>query len=92
LVREEVKPQKGGTGQIRNPSNKEGDDREISTQLATPQIERVYKDQWENQSSPFDEFTAMRIEPIGYAGEDDSTEIYCFKVNMDNTAAERDQA
>lgn len=26
----------------------------------------------------------MRIEPIGYAGEDDSTEIYSFKVNMDN--------
>ena len=27
----------------------------------------------------------MKVEPIGYSGEDDSIEIYVFKVNMDNT-------
>ena len=27
----------------------------------------------------------MKVEPIGYDGENDSTELYSFMVNMDNT-------
>jgi hypothetical protein len=85
-VREEAKPHEPGPPRPpRNPKDKEGEERETSTQLANPHIERVYKGDWEKQVPPFDEFTAMRVKPIGYAGEDDSTEIYSFQVNMDNT-------
>lgn len=84
-IREEAQPVKGGTGKPRTPSNKLGGDREAPTQLATPKIARIYKEDWEQQKPPFDETTAMRIEAIGYAGDDDSTELYEFKVNMDNT-------
>lgn len=84
-IREEAQPAKGGTGKPRTPSNKPGGDREAPTQLASPNIERIYISDWEHQNPPFDESTAMRIEAIGYEGEDDSTELYLFKVNMDNT-------
>jgi hypothetical protein len=82
-VKEEAESQSGGTGRRKNPTQREGQERETSNQLATPHIERIYRDQWEEHG--FDEFTAMRIELVSYAGEDDSMEIYNFKVNMDNT-------
>ena len=84
-IREEAQPVKGGAGKPRTPTNKPGGEREAPTQLASPNIERIYKEDWEHQTPLFDESTAMRIEAIGYAGEDDSTEIYTFKVNLDNT-------
>jgi hypothetical protein len=66
------------------PQPKPGNEREISRQLATPNIERIYGDQWAAQTPPFDEFTAMRVEVTGYEGEEES-EVYVFKINMDNT-------
>ena len=45
-------------------------------------IKRVYRNQWDAEG--FDEFTAMKVESIGYS-EDERAELYEFKVNMDNT-------
>lgn len=82
-----VKPEArkyGGDPKPRTPpNNKEGKERERPSQVAPPQIERIYRDDWEHHG--FDEFTAMKVEPVGYAGENDNTEIYAFKVNMDNS-------
>jgi hypothetical protein len=83
-VKPPAKPHRGGGGDRKPPQQKPGQDREIPRQLATPRIERVYRDQWEAQTRPFDEFTAMRVEVSGYAGEEE-TEVYEFKINMDNT-------
>jgi hypothetical protein len=82
-VKEEAHAPSGGSGRRKNPAQREGREREKSTELAPPHIERVYKEQWEENG--FDVHTAMRIDLITYAGEDDSTEVYAFKVNMDNT-------
>jgi hypothetical protein len=74
----------GGHGERKPPQPKPGHEREIPRQLATPHIERVYREQWEGQNPPFDEFTAMRVEVTGYEGEEEN-EVYEFKINMDNT-------
>ena len=52
-----------------------------SPKFALPRIKRVYQEQWEING--FDGFTAMKVESIGYSG-DEQTEIYEFKINMDN--------
>jgi hypothetical protein len=84
-VREEAAPSEPSPHKPRRPpADKPGAERETATQLATPQIERIYREDWEKQNPPFDETTAMRVKPIGYEGEDDSTDIYAFQVNMDN--------
>ncbi len=63
-IRRAAEKQRGGKGQRKNPINKEGNERERPTQVAPPQIKRVYKDQWEEEN--FDEFTALVIDPVGY--------------------------
>ncbi len=84
-----VKPQAekpgGGNGERKPPKKNEGEDRERPSELESPAIKRVYRDQWEAES--FDEFTAMKIESIGYS-DDEAAEFYEFKVNMDNTPLE----
>ena len=82
-VRPEARSRGGGGGGRRSPSEKQGKERERPTEVAPPQIERIFKDDWEQHG--FYEFTAMEVEAVGYAGENDSTELYAFKVNMDNT-------
>jgi hypothetical protein len=74
----------GGHGERKPPQPKPGHEREFPRQLADPHIERVYREQWEGQNPPFDEFTALRVEVSGYEGEEEN-EVYEFKVNMDNT-------
>jgi hypothetical protein len=73
----------GGGGQRKPPQNKPGNDRDAPRQLSTPKIERVFREDWEKQKPPFDEFTAMRVEVIGY--DADENEQYEFQINMDNT-------
>ena len=51
------------------------------SKFALPRIKRVYREQWEING--FDGFTAMKVEPIGYS-DDEKTELYEFKINMDN--------
>jgi len=43
----------------------------------------VYRDEWE--ALKFDENTAMKIETVGYSGENEEAELYEFQINMDNT-------
>ena len=74
----------GGEGARKTPQQKLGTDRELPQQLAVPQIVRVYRDQWVDQSPPFTEFTAMRACVVGYEGQDER-DIYEFRINMDNT-------
>lgn len=84
-----VKPQAekpgGGAGERKPPKKNEGEDRERASELESPAIKRIYRDQWEAEG--FDEFTAMKIESIGYS-DDEAAEFYEFKVNMDNTPLE----
>ena len=82
-VRPEGRSRAGGGGNRRPPSEIQGKERERSNEVAPPQIERIFKDDWEQHG--FDEFTAMKVEAVGYDGDDDSTELYAFKINMDNT-------
>lgn len=77
----------GGQGQRKPPTPKEGNERERPSEVAPPMIRRVYRDKWEDEG--FDEFTALRVVPIGYSG-DESAELYEFKVNMDNMPLENE--
>jgi hypothetical protein len=49
-VKEEAQSQSGGTGRRKNPAQSEGRERETSNQLATPHIERIYRDQWSSMN------------------------------------------
>lgn len=75
----------GGGGKRKPPKDKDGAERERPSELESPNIKRVYRDDWEKEG--FDEFTAMKIEILGYS-EDETSEFYEFKVNMDNMPLE----
>ena len=77
----------GGKGGRKPPGEGEGKDRERPMEVAPPKVTRVYRDRWEVEG--FDEYTAMKVESVGYT-EDESTELYEFKVNMDNTPLENE--
>ena len=79
----EARSREGGDGGRRPPSGKQGKERERSNLVAPPEVERVFREDWERHG--FDDSTAMRVEAIGYEGDNDSTELYVFKINMDNT-------
>lgn len=88
-IKVQVKPQAeksgGGTGERKPPQKKDGAERERPSELESPAIKRIYRDQWEAEN--FNEFTAMKIESIGYS-DDEAAEFYEFKVNMDNMPLE----
>ena len=88
-IKVKVKPQAkkpgGGDGERKPPKNNDGADRERPSELESPAIKRIYRDQWDAEG--FDEFTAMKIAAIGYS-DDESAEFYEFKVNMDNMPLE----
>jgi len=86
-IQPKVSKSNGGGGRRKPPSNKDGTERERPSNLESPNIKRVYRDEWEAEG--FDEFTAMKIESLGYS-EDDSSEFYEFKINMDNTPLEHE--
>ena len=73
----------GGVGKRQPPVDGDGKKRERPSQLAPPEIERIYRDDWAKHG--FDEFTAMKAQSVGYSGKNDDSEVYSFKVNMDNT-------
>ena len=72
-VRPEAAKSSGGGGRRNPPKDKDGDDRERPRRLGEPQIEPIYRADWAKHG--FDEFTAMKIEAVGYAGEEDATEL-----------------
>jgi hypothetical protein len=57
------------------PSETEGKDRSISSQLSLPQVIEIYKDRWAEFN--FDKFSALEVK---HAGE----KKYDFYINMDN--------
>lgn len=65
------------------PSKRKGNEREKPMEVAPPTIRRVYAEEWDKLG--FDEFTAMKIDSLGPAEDDDHTELYEFRINMDNT-------
>ena len=75
----------GGEGGRRPPKDIEGSDRERPSELESPTITRVFRNQWEAEG--FNEFTAMKIKLLCYTA-DESSELYEFKVNMNNTPLE----
>ena len=77
----------GGGGERKPPKDKDGAERERPSELESPNIKRVFRDAWENEG--FNEFTAMKIESLGYSG-DETSEFYEFKVNMDNRPLENE--
>jgi hypothetical protein len=87
LVEATVKPPQeshhGGSGSRKPPQNNPGNDREAPRQLSTPEIKRVFREEWGNQSPAFDEFTALRVDVSGYDATEN--EIFEFRINMDNT-------
>ena len=73
----------GSGGRINPPGKRKGNEREKPMEMALPKIQRIYQNDWDRVG--FDEFTSMRVESLGPTGPDDTTEIYEFMVNMDNT-------
>ena len=81
---EKAKDYSGGRPSNRRlpPSRRNGKDREQSMEVSPPVVTRIYRCDWEREV--FDEYTAMRVVHLGYAGAKE-TDVYEFKVNMDNT-------
>ncbi len=74
----------GGNGErIKNPTEKEGKDREAPSGIALPDIKPVYEAEWNKQDPPFDKYTALRIRNSGHSDETEA-DSYDFKINMDN--------
>ena len=72
----------GGSNNRRSPpSSRNGKDRERPMEVSPPAVTRIYRRDWEAEG--FDENTAMRVAHLGYT-DDENTEVYEFKVNMDN--------
>jgi hypothetical protein len=84
-VKPKAEKHPGGGGGRNPPKDKDGAERERPSEFESPNIKRVYRSEWEAER--FDEFTAMKIEPLGYT-DDESAELYEFKVNMDNAPLE----
>jgi hypothetical protein len=75
-VLEEFKRKPGESGERKKPpSENKGNDREIPSTLALPQVVEIYHDQWSRFS--FNENSALLVKDTGEGG-------YDFYVNMDN--------
>lgn len=77
----------GGSGGRNPPSRDAGKTRERPMEVATPRITRVDRDRWDAEG--FNEATAMQVEHLGYT-DNESSEIYEFKVNMNNASLEHE--
>jgi hypothetical protein len=74
------------SGERRKPPTKEkGTERDAPSGIALPRIIRVHQAEWTNESPPFNQYTALRVENAGAANDSEADEnVYYFKVNMDN--------
>jgi hypothetical protein len=86
-VQPEAEKKRGGRGKRKPPTQQEGHERERPMEVAPPVITRVGRDEWEAYG--FDEFTALKVEAVGYS-DDESTDLYEFRVNVDNTPLEHE--
>lgn len=88
-VKEEVETNGGKGGRRKPPSGDKGNDREVATGIALPNIIPIYELDWPNQNPAFDKYTALRV-GISDVGENasghngDRHDVFDFKINMDN--------
>ena len=81
---EEVDREGGGSGGRKDPPGQRGGkERETPVKIDPPSIKRVYREDWDEHG--FNELTAMKVVALGPSPYDENTELYEFKVNMDNT-------
>jgi hypothetical protein len=83
-----------GSNRREPPSKEKGQDRDRPSGIKLPNVILVEEKDWEDQSPPFDKFTAMRIRNAGSneEGGEDSTSnvVYDFYINMDNVYMKSD--
>jgi len=82
---------KGGKGKRRKPPKDEnGDERELPSGIALPNITRVHEEKWDVYEPPFNKYTALRVIHAGESESGEKKDIYDFYVNMDNTYLKAD--
>ena len=83
-----IEPHKprGKPGTRRNPpTNEEGEERDLPSGIAMPNITKVKEEKWASCSPPFNKYTALVIKHADTEGEgEDEIDIYDFYVNVDN--------
>jgi len=72
----------------KSAGDEKGNDRETAGGLALPDINKVYKSEWENRKHKFDEYSALEIVQEEASDKDDqsisTSDYYSFWINMDN--------
>jgi len=91
-VREATEPAGGRGSRRKPPSEQEGEDREIPSGIQLPKWKPIHESDWENQSPPFNQYTALRIKDAGSdenGGDADGKSVYDFFINVDNVHLKR---
>lgn len=87
----EAADKSGNAGKRRKPpKDEDGDDRELPSGIALPNITQVHEDDWEKYEPHFDKHTALRVKYAGASESGEKKDIYDFFVNMDNTYLKAD--
>lgn len=69
-VKEAVEPKPGPeSSRTKPPGKEEGDEREVPTGIQLPVWKPVHEAEWEAQTPPFDQYTALRIKNAGLVAE-----------------------
>jgi hypothetical protein len=95
VIHEEAppKPVKDPGERQKPPGDKRGDEREAAGGIELPAYKKVPKDEWANQSPPFDQHTALIVKDSGVsasdAGANSAKVIYDFFINTDNVHLQR---
>ncbi len=95
VIHEEVppKPVKDPGERQKPPGDKRGDEREAAGGIELPAYKKVPKDEWSNQSPPFDQHTALIVKDSGVSASDAAANsakvIYDFFINTDNVHLQR---
>lgn len=95
IVIYEEETKESGKGTRRSPpDDKSGDERETAGGIELPVCKPVPKDEWDNQSPPFDQHTALIVKDSGVSANDATAAnsakvIYDFFINTDNIHLQR---
>lgn len=79
----------GGGKRHKPPIDRKGEERELPSGIALPNIALINEADWEKQEPPFNKFTALRVRITDENGGADaagneSHDVYDFMINMDN--------
>ncbi|MBN2588381.1 MAG: hypothetical protein JXA96_00845 [Sedimentisphaerales bacterium] len=66
------------------PKDEDGDERELPSQIALPNITQVREEKWDMYDPPFNKYTALRVIHAGESETGEKKDIYDFFVNMGN--------